>query len=107
MRPGTYEITSERYDEAPNIYFDWNNKSEVKITKNRFKLNKIKEQKINNLLNTNKINLDSKGLIKFIKEAIELREFSKFSFTKNLSDILYLINKLKSISNFKRRSIIL
>ena len=24
LRPGTYNILSQRYDEAPDMYFDWN-----------------------------------------------------------------------------------
>ena len=26
LRPGTYDILSPRYDQAPDLYFDWNTK---------------------------------------------------------------------------------
>jgi phosphoenolpyruvate-protein kinase (PTS system EI component) len=49
--------------------------------------------KIDANLTKYKINSDSKQLLSFIKGAIENREYSKFIFTKSLSQVLYLIEK--------------
>ena len=35
LRPGTYDITSLRYDEAPELYFEWNTKEDAYDIHNR------------------------------------------------------------------------
>ena len=37
LRPGTYDISSYRYDEKPNLYFDWKIKGKLYFKK-EFKL---------------------------------------------------------------------
>lgn len=91
LRPGTYDITSLRYDEAYEKYF-----SDPAKTKDEkiFKFSKIQKEKIQNLLIEYGIKADFKSFIDFIKNAIEAREYSKFLFTRHLSEILVSIEKL-------------
>ena len=91
LRPGTYEITSLRYDEAPDSYFDWSQKFEKVFETKAFELTKSKQQSVEALLDFHEIETDAHGLFKFIKSGIEQRELAKFHFTKNLSDALSLV----------------
>lgn len=101
LRPGTYDITAERYDEnkefLQNIKFL--KKSEVKIQKYQRNI------KIKNILNNNGICVNDNQFIDFLKEAIRLREVLKFEFTKNLSDALSLIVKGGKNFGFSRNEL--
>lgn len=95
LRPGTYDILSPRYDEAPNLYFDWSNITKSPTHgKTGFQLSLTQMQKIEALLVHHGLEHDVVGLFTFMKEAIEGREYSKFVFTKTLSNILSLIKEL-------------
>lgn len=92
LRPGTYDITSLRYDEAPNLYFDWNKKYPYD-KEETFSLSLSKLEKIRALLRTNGMHDDVFALFSFIKSAIEGREFAKFIFTKSLSKAMQVFIK--------------
>ena len=106
LRPGTYDILSPRYDESPDDYFDWKIKNKV-INPNykEFILNRKRHDLINKILEKNKIQINSFELFKFIKKGIELREFSKFIFTKYLSKILKLIEEFGLEYGFEKQEI--
>lgn len=91
LRPGTYEIESKRYDEAPDLYFDWSRKTEWKET-NTF--DHFPYQKVDEFLKGSPLNITSHELISFIKKFIEYRELSKFYFTKDVSDALKKISEM-------------
>lgn len=99
LRPGTYDITSQRYDDTPDMYFDWEKegdeltKIEMKAT-GSFKLSLLQMKKIRDELVKHGLTDDVLGLFDFIKFAIEGREYSKFIFTQNLSEILLLLREL-------------
>lgn len=99
IRPGTYDITSARYDELFDIYFSKEhqveNKEELFFTKEQL-------EKIDNLLIENGLKVNSKELMIFIKEAIEGREYAKFKFTKSLSRVLVLIEEIGKRYNISR-----
>lgn len=101
LRPGTYDILSSRYDETPELYFDWdtanNNKNYDAPT---FKLSSSQACKIDNLLKTYNFNCNCAELFHFIRNSIEFREYSKFVFTRNLSDALSLFKELGEQNNF-------
>jgi len=82
LRPGTYDITSQRYDKNPNI----------KLTKIEKKKKQIKVPDV----------YDFKESEYFIRKSIEMREKVKFEFTKNLSDALELIAELGEKLGFTR-----
>lgn len=96
LRPGTYDITSKRYDEAANLYFDWKNSEDKEETKEgqefRLSLKQLKTLKYE--LNAHGITSDVLELFDFIKTAIEGREFAKFEFTKSLSEAIRLIGEI-------------
>lgn len=96
LRPGTYDIMSERYDENPNKYFDWENKAKGMSGTPEFALSLDQLKKTESLLKKHGLDHDVVGFFSFIKSAIEGREYAKFVFTKNLSDTLVLVEKLGS-----------
>ena len=95
LRPGTYDITSLRYDEAPELYFEWKDLSddaekkqeEFRLSLNQ--LNQLKEKLVRNGL-TN----DILELMDFVGTVIEGREYGKFIFTRNLSKAIQLIGEI-------------
>ena len=94
LRPGTYDILSPRYDEAPELYFDWNQKPPTPETTKPFALSLPQMREIVKLLETHGLQPDPVGLFDFMQVGIELRELAKFHFTRNLSDALALITEV-------------
>lgn len=94
LRPGTYDITSQRYDEAIDTYFYWNSgeKKEKKVPNFKLSLNQLK--KLQHMLKEHGLLDEVLELFEFIKVAIEGREYSKFVFTKNLSEVIRLFGEL-------------
>ena len=100
LRPGTYDISSKRYDQMKNFKFNARRK------KTRpFKLSKIEKSKINKLLKKNGFKLNSDKFLDYIKSSLILREYSKFVFTKYLSLILEIIAKFGQKKNISRQDI--
>jgi glutamine kinase len=104
LRPGTYDILSQRYDEAYDMYF---NSEQVKNDEQieLFTFSKIQIEKIEKLITTNGLNTNFDSLILFIKESIEGRESAKFVFTKHLSKILKYIEEFGNKFNFNREEL--
>lgn len=103
LRPGTYDINSMRYDEGFEHYFA--NKSIAFSDKNEetsFEFSDSQKEKIQNALSNAGIDINVSKLLEFIKESIEGREYSKFIFTKTLSQILLYIEELAEKSEISR-----
>ena len=94
LRPGTYDILSPRYDEAPDLYFDWSSAPPTASAPPRFALSIEQLRRIEQLLKEHELDIDVLSLIEFIKAGIEGREYAKFVFTRSLSDALSLIRQL-------------
>jgi phosphohistidine swiveling domain-containing protein len=94
LRPGTYDILSPRYDEAPDLYFDWSSARPRASAPPRFALSIDQLRRIEQLLREHELDIDVLSLIEFIKAGIEGREYAKFVFTRSLSDALSLIRQL-------------
>jgi adenylylsulfate kinase-like enzyme/phosphohistidine swiveling domain-containing protein len=94
LRPGTYDILSPRYDEAPDLYFDWSGARLAAPAPPRFALSIEQLRRIEQLLKEHELDIDVLSLIEFIKAGIEGREYAKFVFTRSLSDALSLIRQL-------------
>lgn len=95
LRPGTYDITSARYDEEPELYFHWENQGishseKTRIVADGFRLSLPQLNKVKTSLEKHGLDDDVLGLFTFIRAAIEGREMAKFVFTKNLSETLRL-----------------
>ena len=100
LRPGTYDVTSKRYDQIKNFYFKIDRK---KIKKDKFILSGKQKKIINKLLKKNEFkDIDHKKLFDYIGNSISLREYSKFIFTKYLSLILEIIANYGSKNKLKR-----
>ena len=94
LRPGTYDILSPRYDEAPDLYFDWSSAPPTASAPPRFALSIEQLRRIEQLLKEHELDIDVLSLIEFVKAGIEGREYAKFVFTRSLSDALSLIRQL-------------
>lgn len=94
LRPGTYDILSPRYDEAPDLYFDWSSPPLPTPLPARFALSMEQLRHIEKLLKEHALDIDVLNLMDFIRAGIEGREYAKFVFTRSLSEALTLIKQL-------------
>jgi hypothetical protein len=94
LRPGTYDIFSRRYDEAPELYFDWSKTPPTPDPVQPFALTLPQMREIGSLLESHGLEPDPVGLLNFLQAGIELRELAKFEFSRNLSDALALAAEL-------------
>ena len=91
LRPGTYDILSPRYDKSPELYFDWENPPSSPDSSSPFSVTLPQMREVTKLLESHELEPNPVGLFDFLEAGIELREYAKFQFTRNLSDILELI----------------
>lgn len=102
LRPGSYDITSLRYDEAPDLYFDWASREPVCRDEVNFALTSGQINQINSLIDRTGLQISVSELIGFIRSSIELRESAKFHFSHSLSDALSLVCELGSSYGVRR-----
>ena len=106
LRAGTYNIKSPRYDQMKNFEY---NASYIKDKK--YQLDKKILAKLERLMIQENIkNINPNKIFEYIKKSCELREYSKFLFTKQLSQLLeniknYLKTKKISINDMAHLSI--
>ena len=100
LRPGTYDITAKRYDQNKEFY---ENIKYIKI--NKSKKFKIQKNKVDSIFKNEGLIFEQINFYEFLKQSLMLREFLKFEFTKNLSDVLEIIADLGKIFNFSRNEI--
>jgi hypothetical protein len=105
LRPGTYDILSPRYDEAPALYFNWNQRPPAPEPVKPFALTLPQMREIVKLLEAHDLQPDPVGLLDFMQAGIELRELAKFHFTRNLSDALALIIEVGGQYGFSREDL--
>lgn len=103
LRPGTYDITSPRYDEAPELYFggmpenskdagDCGQPEEGGSREFRLSLDQL--NRLRDRLQENGLSNDVLDIMEFMKSVIEGREYGKFVFTRSLSMALKLIGQI-------------
>jgi len=98
LRPGTYDITAKRYDQNKGFY------ENIKYVNPKNPKNfRLSNKKINLILKNQGLFFEGTDFINFVKKSLELREFLKFEFTKNLSDALELIANLGKLFNLSRK----
>lgn len=109
LRPGTYDINSLRYDEAPDLYFDWNNKQDAGADSReqhsggkKFSLSIAQMHRLKDMLEESGLNNDILGLMDFIKTVIEGREYGKFVFSRSLSKVIQMIGNMGEKYGLKR-----
>ncbi len=100
LRPGTYDISSLRYDEASDLYFDWDRMEREtageteKSGRRKFSLSLEQMHRLKDLLEESGLSSDILGLMDFIKTVIEGREYGKFVFTRSLSRVIQMIGEM-------------
>jgi phosphohistidine swiveling domain-containing protein len=100
LRPGTYDILSPRYDEVPDLYFDWSENQAEPEPIPEFSLSETQMQEVVRLSKEHGLHLEGEELFAFLRAGIELRELSKFHFTRNLSDAISLLAKYGDQNGF-------
>lgn len=105
LRPGTYDVLSPRYDEAPERYFDWSQRMPMPEPVTPFSVTMPQMREVVRLLEAHGLQPDAVGLFDFLQAGIELRELSKFRFTRNLSDALALITECGAQWGFTREDL--
>jgi len=105
LRPGTYDILSQRYDEAFDLYFDWSQLPTEPKTIKQFFPSKPQMREIANLVAKHGLSVSPANLFEFIQKGIELRELAKFNFTRNLSDALALITEVGLQQGFSKEDL--
>ena len=103
LRPGTYDITSKRYDATEHLMDTKKiTNQESGMNHQLFKLSLEQYQQIDELMKICGFSGDVLALFKFIKAAIEGREYAKFVFTQSLSDAIELIADLGMEMGYSR-----
>lgn len=101
LRPGTYDILSPRYDEAPDMYFDWSNPPHATTEHvERFTLSLAQMRAIEQLIVEHGLDHHVVGLFDFLEAGICGREHAKFVFTRSLSDAMSLFAALGAEHGF-------
>lgn len=88
LRPGTYDITSARYDEAFETYFPvaLPGVEAPHLADAPFELTSAQRAAVDQVLRADGLEVTVDQFFEFIRSAIEGREHSKLAFTRNLSD---------------------
>lgn len=111
LRPGTYDITSLRYDEAPELYFDHMTDTHVEKAvildfkaeqQEKFRLSLEQLNRLRDALQENGLTNDVLDIMDFIRNVIKGREYGKFIFTRNLSMAIRLISRMGSAMGISR-----
>ncbi|OGH14339.1 MAG: hypothetical protein A2687_01785 [Candidatus Levybacteria bacterium RIFCSPHIGHO2_01_FULL_38_26] len=88
LRPGTYDIRVPRYDAHDYFSLIKASNSEGELGKKKFILDTEGYRKISFLLKKHGFRIDANELFQLTRFALEAREYSKFLFTKPLSDAM-------------------
>ena len=97
LRPGTYDITINRYDKTPEFLKNLNVKKPPKI--------KLQTKNIDDILKKHGLVFGEIKFFEFVEKTIYLREKSKFEFTKSLSDAIELIAEAGKEIGFSREQL--
>ena len=101
LRPGTYDIMSQRYDKIDN-YFK-KSKTNSNISRSRkFSFSQEIKEKTEKLLKKEKLDINVEDFFKYIAKATKAREYAKFVFSKNISEALECIEKFGKKNNLSK-----
>ncbi|WP_417613186.1 PEP/pyruvate-binding domain-containing protein [Owenweeksia hongkongensis] len=106
LRPGTYDITSPSYAEAPDRYFRWDalrgSSFAPEGVNGEFSLTSDEAHSVQELLELHGIQHTPESLFRFMRAAIEGREYGKFVFSWSINEILKCIEELGKQNGFSR-----
>ncbi len=105
LRPGTYDIMSNRYDQMGDIsnsVIPLQPKDKARL----FEFSKKQQQQINTLLEYNGFgDFMADDLLNYMREATIGREYGKFVFTRSVSDMLELVANFAEENGLSRDEI--
>ncbi len=94
LRPSTYSISTMNYkDNYKNYFSNKILKKQIKYI-NNFNFNNYQISNINKIFKKNGLKINFNQFLKFAKQSIENREYSKLIFTKSIDEIFENLNKL-------------
>tara|TARA_Y100001968_G_scaffold332697_1_gene391861 strand:- start:2211 stop:5291 length:3081 start_codon:yes stop_codon:yes gene_type:complete len=106
LRPGTWDITSHTYIENPDLYFDTTSHSAIQSLafkdNTSFHFSNKEKKDMGNEMSKMGIDIKVDTLLDFIIRSIEAREYSKFLFSRNISEALTLICEVGENYGFNR-----
>lgn len=91
LRPGTYDILAIRYSKREKMESFGPASFDSHQVSNSFEFSDVEKESVNQALINEGFEFDSDVLFDFIRKAISGREYSKFIFSRNISDALELI----------------
>ena len=101
LRPGTYDILSERYDEQPDLYLGHGGRT-IATEINPFEPTFKQKHGIDRLLKEADYDITADELMLYIADAVKAREESKFAFTRCISDALVILTDWGRNNGFSR-----
>lgn len=107
LRPGTYNILAPRYDHSPSLFSGLKVPDQETALAAEFVIDQVIMTRIDEALAKHGIQYPARALLDFIRQAIEYREYSKFEFTKSLSDAIELIALAGEQMGFSREELAL
>jgi glutamine kinase len=108
LRPGTYDILSQRYDENPDFYLAEGEGQQEALERLRgtaLTLTSSQKDRIRSCLRDMGYKQGLKSFFDYIGMAIKAREQAKFAFTRNISDALKEIERWGSAIGLKREEL--
>ncbi|GHF60117.1 PEP-utilizing enzyme [Amycolatopsis bartoniae] len=93
LRPGSYDILSPRYDEAPDVYFDWSAARTAPPPTAPFEPTNEQLRAISELLVSHSLPGNPENLLTFVQHAVAAREYGKLQFSRFLSEILWEVRR--------------
>lgn len=105
LRPGTYEITSPRYDSEDAEYFINSEKGILHSNSADFTIDDDTYVRLHEAIEEHNLSHNVDSLFHFIRSAIEGREYAKFIFSKSLSDALEIFADLGAEYGYSRESL--
>lgn len=104
LRPGTYEITSDAYADDPVRYLDPMIKPHHSVH-HSYAWTATARQRIDAMLQRYGLECDTDVFERFVRRAIEGREYAKFMFSRNLSVALSALGKVGEIYGLDREAV--
>ncbi|MDD4941621.1 MAG: PEP-utilizing enzyme [Candidatus Omnitrophica bacterium] len=105
LRAGTYDITSLRYDSSPDLFSARCPARVTRRSQTHFTMTAAMLRELSRLMKENGLHGDGSDIIAMMRSAIENREYTKFEFTRSLSDALELIAEAGRMLGFGRDEI--
>ena len=104
LRPGTYDITSWRYDERPELFLGHGGRS-VPAEAEPFAPSPRQRATIAALLGEFGYAMEPDALLDYIASAVRLREEAKFAFTRSISETLSILGRWGAAMGLEREDL--